>query len=367
MGFHLNSTLKYIKAAGKGVSFVRSLLLDRRPALAYVGGWLGKQNLGDEALLLGYERLFSNHKFLHFDGGRASSLICRLMPSLIGGVLGGGTLIGQKRRLLEIASSYHAGHGNLVVFGSGVEDPGFWPGETTVADWKPLLEQCRYIGVRGPLSAEVMRNSGIENVEVVGDPVIAFAMEKIESAPRPNTLGINIGVSDGRLWGSEERVCMETAKLAKLAKMAGWEVEWFVVWPKDMEITRRAAELSCTSGKIHHIFEDHEAYIRKARSLSVFAGMKLHATVLATCALTPSVMLAYRTKCSDFMRSIGQEDFTFRTDTFQAGELWEILREWNANRDRASRALLNAIQPLQVHQHARAREIESQYFQPNSH
>lgn len=221
----------------------------------------------------------------------------------------------------------------------------------------PLLQRCRFIGVRGHTSAELLAESGMDQVEVVGDPVLAFASGDINPSPIPNTIGLNIGTSDGRIWGNEERVCDEAASLARIAKKAGWSVKWFVVWPKDLEITLRAALSSDTAGEIHIICDDRKDFMERVRPLSAFVGMKLHATVLATCALTPSIMLEYRPKCRDYMRSIGQETLTFRTDTFRAEEIWEIVRFWNSHHHEAALTLSEGIRPLQEKQRAFARKV----------
>jgi polysaccharide pyruvyl transferase WcaK-like protein len=85
--------------------------------------------------------------------------------------------------------------------------------------------------------------------------------------------------------------------------------------------------------------------------------MKLHATVLATCALTPSIMLEYRPKCRDYMQSIGQDRFTFKTDSLRAGEIWEIVREWGRDRLSAAASLAEAIHSRQEKQRAAAERV----------
>jgi len=65
------------------------------------------------------------------------------------------------------------------VFGSGVAHPSFW--KDSLRDWKPILQRCNYIGVRGPLSAELLTDVGINRVEVVGDPVLVFAPDSCEN------------------------------------------------------------------------------------------------------------------------------------------------------------------------------------------
>lgn len=334
--------------------------MDRRPKVAYVGGWIGKHNLGDEALFDAFRYLFPKLSFLHFDGGRISTRLAKYNSFFRSGFMGGGTLIGGKTNILTVANKFLGNIPDLVVFGTGVETASFWPGEVTLHDWIPLLQRCRFIGVRGPTSAELLADCGMEQVEIVGDPVLAFAAGEINPAPIPNSIGLNIGTSDGRLWGDEERVCDEASRLALIAKKAGWIVEWFVVWPKDLEITYRAAQRSDTVSKIHLVFDDYRVFIKKVRPLSAFVGMKLHSTVLATCALTPSIMLEYRPKCRDYMRSIGQEASTFRTDTFIAEEIWEIARFWNLHHDEIANNLLDGIRLLQKKQRLFAEKVAAQ-------
>jgi len=344
-------------ALRQGSSFARAALLDRRLPVAYVGGWLGKRNLGDNALLASYRTLFPAFNFVHFDGGRIACRLARHIPRLRSGMLAGGTIIGQMPEWLGIAKAFLKVHPELVVFGSGVEEPSFWQGETALQDWKRVLEQCRSIGVRGPRSAELLGGIGLNSVEVVGDPVLTFALRDVNAAPLLDSVGLNLGTSDGKVWGDEDRIRREMTALARTARESGWRVEWYVVWPKDLEITMQAAEASGTSQNVHVICEDHGLFMRQVRRLSVFVGMKLHATVLATCALTPSVMLEYRPKCRDFMQSVNQEDFSFRTDSFRAGAVWEILTGWNQHRQVAAAALARAVHSLQARQHAAAHTV----------
>ena len=332
-------------------------LIDKRPVGAYVGGWLGKHNLGDEALFHAFQYLFTELHLLQFDGGRLINLLSRMIPLFRIGFLGGGTLIGQHRYFLEIAKKFLDSHNELIIFGTGVEDSFFWPGETTLRDWLPVLKRCRFIGVRGPISAEQLADIGIKQVQVVGDPVLAFATEEINPAPIPKSIGINIGTSDGKLWGSEEQLCSEITKLAKIAKKAGWSIKWFVVWPKDLEITKQAAIDSDTAEEIIIICNDYNKFMERVRPMTAFVGMKLHATLLATCMLTPSIMIEYRPKCLDYMRSIGQEALNFRTDSIRAVEIWEIVSSWNSNYQAAAKDLAKGILPLRNAQRKFAKEL----------
>jgi len=209
------------------------------------------------------------------------------------------------------------------------------------------------------MSAELLSDAGVSNVEVIGDPVLAFATEQSpgNTSYITNSIGLNIGQAKGCLWGSEDYICAEYVKLAALAKKTGWQVRWFVVYPPDLPITRKVAQLSETAEEIHEIYFHPQKYIELVRPLSIFVGMKLHAVALATCAFVPSIMLEYQPKCRDYMQSIGQNDMVVRTDKFRAEKIWEIGCTLNSNRQAASEALYYAIKSMQNRQRLKAEEL----------
>jgi polysaccharide pyruvyl transferase WcaK-like protein len=348
---------KNVTALVNGAQFARSALLSRRPTVAYVGGWLGKHNLGDEALFSAYKSLFPDVNLVHFNGGRVSQILSQNLPGLRAGLLGGGTLIGPTPGFLRIAHAFVKSRRELIVFGTGVEDPGFWPSGSTLEQWRELLDRAPFVGVRGPISAEQLSRAGMKDIHIVGDPILAFAREDINPSPIPNSIGLNVGTSGAKVWGNEGQICEEMIGLARRAREAKWQVDWFVVWPNDLEITQRAAAASGTNARIHQIYDDHQLFTAKVRELTAFVGMKLHATALATCALTPSVMLEYRPKCRDYMQTIGQGAHTFQTDRFRAEMIWELVQSWNANRADAANTLLQGISHMKTLQRQMADKV----------
>ena len=168
--------------------------------------------------------------------------------------------------------------GHSFVFGTGVAHPEFWSAQPdwrdTLREWKPILEKCSYIGVRGPRSAQLLADAGVKGVEVIGDPALVFAGEQLpeNDSHIPDSIGLNIGQAAGCMWGDEDRVLEEYVKLARLAKNAGWLVKWFVVYPPDLSITQKAAELSETDDEIHRTYTDVGEYLELVRPLSTFVG-----------------------------------------------------------------------------------------------
>jgi len=331
----------------RAITNLAQVLLDSRPPIAYVGGWTGKNNLGDEVLLDAARHIFSERALFQYPGGRLARTSLNLIPQLRHGLLGGGTLIGQKQLWLDITQEYQKQRHSLVVFGTGVEDATFWPGDPPLEAWRPILKKCSFLGVRGPISARLLETIGCQDVHIVGDPVLVYAHDTPRPDISPDCLGLNIGTADGRLFGgSELRVASEMAKIATTAKRNGWSVEWFVVWPKDLELTRRVANETGTAERIHEVYTDRDRFMQLVGRLGAFVGMKLHATLLATCALVPSIMIEYRPKCRDFMASIDQEHATIRSDEFRADHAWSMLSSWHSRRPERVASLHRGIHAL---------------------
>ena len=331
--------------------------------IAYVGGWHGYGNLGDNALFAAAKKIFHRCELVEYSGGPALKVLSRFCRRTKSGALGGGTLINRDDKWLRVAQDYMDNHEEFFIFGTGVANPSFWTGnpkwKNLLHKWKPILEKCKYVGVRGPMSAQLLLDAGIKNVEVIGDPVLTFAKDQPRNYDSivQDSIGLNISNDGHGQWGSTEKFQQEYIRLARMFKSFGWKIGWFVLQPNDLSLTRRVAKLSETDNEIHEIYEDHNLYMDLVGSLSTFAGTKLHAVVLATCAYVPSLMLEYRPKCRDYMKSIGQEHMTIRSDEFHAGKAWEILNNLNVNRQTVSKNLHESIRPLREKQKTKAEEL----------
>ena len=343
--------------------FVSRIISAKHPYLAYIGGFLGHHNLGDEALFDAAGSLFYKCSILKFPQKEWFTRVAKILPGIHCSILAGGTIINRLEGWRRLADKYFNIMPFSFVFGTGVAHPSFWSSreewKNTLKDWKVVLEKCSYVGVRGPMSAQLLTDAGVGNVEVVGDPVLTFATNRPpENASYiPGSIGLNIGQANGAMWGSEANVLTEYVKLAMFARKAGWRVKWFVVWPADLEITEKAAELSGTDRDIYKVYCDFKRYLELVRPLSVFVGLKLHAVALATSAYVPSVMVEYQPKCRDFMQSIGQDAMTVRTDKLKADEVWEIVSTWNSSRQETSQALYHSIKPLWEIQRSKAKQL----------
>jgi polysaccharide pyruvyl transferase WcaK-like protein len=351
----------------RGVRLAAWAAAHSKPRVAYVGGWLGHDNLGDEALLEACRSLFPQMSLYPVRGHREEVALARITGVFQNAVLAGGTLINKNDGCLARAETMRDLAERCFVFGTGVANPEFWEGRKlaggaawrdNLVPWVDLLRKCDYVGVRGPLSQRILTDAGLTNVEVIGDPVLTFADGSRDMRYREKTLGLNVGVGAGHTWGEDEAsVVKRLAELASFAKDAGWRVVWFVVWPKDYAVTHSAAKESGTEEHIRAIYRDHAQYLDLVSESSVFVGIKLHAVVLATCAGVPSIMLEYRPKCRDYMESIQQGHLCKRVDLVNAKDLWEQVVEIHGKRDEYARQMTEGISRLRMLQQKRARSI----------
>lgn len=321
-----------------------------KPRVLYVGGWLGNNNLGDEALYKAYQELFNRLSFVHYptECGRVLSYPNKWFQLIDASILAGGTLINRSAYLTAFREC-QGFSSKSYVFGSGVLNPTFWQDNgddgNCLHEWANVLAACDYIGVRGPLSAKVLLDEGVKNVNVVGEPVLVFADDRIQKRGllRENTIGMNIGWDHACQWGEPRKIHEEVCELAKKAKGKGWKVEWFVVCSSDLELTKKIAQKSDSNEIIHEEYSDPKRFMELVRDLSVFVGTRLHSVVLSTCAYVPSVMLEYRPKCRDYMMSINQEENIIKTDSIDCDEVWGIVNKLNDNRFACSEKIYSSV------------------------
>ena len=338
--------------------FFAQYTIPHGPRLAYIGGVYGSQNLGDDVLCYAAAKLFSSCTLLEYPRSQHFAKLAKVVLPVRNAVLAGGTLINQKDFWLDLTAIYIQAIPNFIVFGTGVEHPLF--SNDRLSEWRELLEQCNFIGVRGPLSAQILADAGVNRVEIVGDPALVYAFDMWDQSAAyiPETIGLNIGWDRVKQWGTQEHIFSEATLLAKRAKDAGWKVKWFVVCSADEGMTTKVATASGTTSDICHVYNDPVEYMNLVKSCSVFVGTRLHSVVLATCAYVPSLMLAYRPKCVDYMLSIGQDDHVIRTDKFRADEVWEKACHLSAERSRFSEALYLSMKPLRGRQLAMAKKLQ---------
>lgn len=292
---------------------------DVAPLVAYLG-WHGRGNLGDDAIYDAVRLQLPEATFLDLPRFPLEVIRARatgLNRSLRNGVqvMGGGTLVGTRyfRRLVKRGLALTGNNGSYAI-GIGVEDPDFvrrkYGSDTDeLKRWAPLLSEFRTVSVRGPRSAELLSEVGL-NVEVSGDP--ALLLPRPDVTPEDGLIGVNLGFGDDDLWGQDPAmVAQEMARALTQLSSQGHRIVGILMNRADMRWTQLALN-GIAADIISPV--DAQAAARELARCSVAIVSRLHAGILAATSGTPVVSLEYLPKCRDFALSIDDERSLIRTD-----------------------------------------------------
>jgi hypothetical protein len=291
-------------------------------------GWHGRGNLGDDAIYDAVRFQLPGTVFLdlpHHPHERfyaaATGLNWWLRRSSL--MVGGGTVAGRVyfRQLINRGLD-GIGRTDCFAIGIGVEDPvfqGFRSGSENdeLKQWLPLLRRFHTVSVRGPRSAELLADIGLD-VQVSGDPALLLPLPDI--VPESGLIGVNLGFGDD-LWGHDpDALVGEMSKALRQLSIRGCRFVGILMNPDDRRWTERALD-----GIAADLVRPNDA-VSAARELarcSVTIVSRLHAGILAALSATPVIALEYQPKCRDFALSIGTEQFLMRTDSLRAGDVVE--------------------------------------------
>lgn len=355
-------------------------------------GWSGRGNLGDDAIHEAIEQAFPQARFEEVSmypkrlaravkEGRISHLR-NAAPFITG-----GTSIGRMNWRLELnLAMLLTRRRPAVMLGAGVEDPSFqgdhsfsssfkselvgtlgrrlpdpvgsplrdkyasMRSETAgveLRQWRPLLEKFATVAVRGPRSAELLADAGIE-AKVVGDPALLLRPQEGLPQYEDKTIGITLGYGDD-LWGhSQDNVATEIGKSLKGMMSDGWHVRFIVVNESDRKFIAPCAaaagiedaDLDVVNGIVTADF------FHEVAKCDVFAGERLHSTILAMAVGIPSIMIEYQPKCLDFMRSVNREAWNLRTDRLDSKNFREMVDGLHSERQKHFDETLAAVDEL---------------------
>jgi hypothetical protein len=281
------------------------------PGIRYVG-WVGKGNLGDEAMLDATRQLLSWGEVS--TRGEAGRLL----------LLGGGTLI-NRNQYLGWLKERDSPRIERAVFGTGVASTSYWGVTEDSSEWLRWLQSCAYVGVRGNRSAETLQSWGFKGLlEVCGDP--ALALTAPGAVRKPGSVVISPAWTDGQLWGeSDIDVYRALARVAERWQKDGRAITFLACHPTDdrpilmIRDMMEKAETTYVAG-----------YLDVQESLDVLAaadfvvGERLHACVLAAATSRPFIAVEYRPKLMDFSESVGMSDYVVRTDALEPDHLLEL-------------------------------------------
>ena len=212
-------------------------------------------------------------------------------------------------------------------FGTGVLDLTFWKNYNDLSlyeeqKWDDALLNFRKILVRGIESQAILKRKGISST-VVGDPGLTFVRQTLFYPLRTKVLGLNIGHCYNILWGNnEEEVFEKVAEAATTLGNNGWKIHLFCVYREDWAIVKRLQErLRPFVTNVITEYQHPESYILNVEKCDVFLGLKLHSAVFPFCRGIPTIMMEYRPKCRDFMKTVGAEGRCLRCDKMTSQQL----------------------------------------------
>jgi polysaccharide pyruvyl transferase WcaK-like protein len=304
--------------------------------LGYIG-WVGKGNLGDEAMFEAIKILMPQYDIEIFSGARKERILSKLGASgkkrFKTIVLGGGTLINQGYlRLVEVALSMGAAMHTL---GTGVGSNGFSGKSGLELDgWPALLRQFKSVGVRGPHSQKNLEENGVANAETIGDLALALTLDVPQLNPANKFYILNVALpkKDDPDFPSAKLVEALRETVGDL-KAAGYSPIPVAFCEEDIEPTKLVAAVAEQRNILINLPKTHLDYFDLLENAEFVVGVRLHSAVLSCCAGVPPILIGYRDKCADFMESMGLMEWHCDAFAMESGELSRLAKKMALTND----------------------------------
>ena len=278
--------------------FIRRLF-DARLKVGYIGGHFCG-NLGDEIMYECFCDILKPAALETLESPGVEELLSKV--GLSGPayfhryILGGGTLInpiwrGKVDRLSQMGVP-------IVSIGTGVGSCGKeQSGDIVFEDWKPVLERFASIDLRGPQSCMKLKGLGLSQVGVCGDVALSLYQEREfdQSAKRVAINVLRDSVTESQLGEIMGRVI-------PLLRQQGYSIDAWILNEEDIAFTE---ELIGDQIDRILVLRTHADILKAAEGVAFTVCTRLHAAVFSVTCSIPTVMLAYRDKCLDFMESVG--------------------------------------------------------------
>jgi polysaccharide pyruvyl transferase WcaK-like protein len=311
-------------------------------------GCTGQGNLGDEGVYCAIQNLLRDKIFLYpilyakpSSGKYLRNIFVRNSDLII---LGGGTMIKKKtsESYLKLILEYHHKFpkAKVIVFGCGVADPilaeqiGF---PTDIAAWKSILDKCQYIGVRGPISKNILKNEWnvTPSVSILHDPAIFFTKRRIKSKQKQKRIGLNFCDIFSRIYGLDQnKVTIFAKQLIERLISENWNVVLYPTAKNDIFYMQTIIGNKLISKvEMYENYRNLESSLSFLENLDVFVGQRLHSIIFAAATFTPFHAIEYESKTSDFLQSVRLEDYSTRTDNLDVNKIIEKINFLYNNSD----------------------------------
>lgn len=309
-------------------------------------GWLGQGNIGDDVLFEIFNHLFNKYNRLtdnvkiHPFSLNSKNLNLTSYDLI---VLGGGSLL-HLPYWLNICKEAIKLNIPVVSWGTGID--GFYKNEhidnialspQTIEQYRNVIEQFKYLSVRGPFTKNALINSGIKNeIYEIGDPALLYETEMINKIPeiknRKNIL-INWGTSHNNVFGKNEKYIEELlVKVVKTLIRNGYTITVYPIWNEDIEPVKQLVNKINNKNCIG-ISEVYNA-LRLQNMINesyLTINLKLHANILSASGNVPFISLAYRGKCIDFAKSVDCLEYAVPTDELSHEKILNLITDIEEN------------------------------------
>lgn len=288
-------------------------------------GMFGPGNLGDEAMLHAALSTLPQSRCIPCHMQSRISLIHGLIQRRHRSYLlvGGGTLIhGGATGWLDYVEHRMSQGTKVSFFGTGLAftDDEITSRSESYCRWSKILKHADEVHLRGSQSVKICHDMGCKHAAVFGDFAFLLHDQQLpitDHRTRSNTIGLNFGLC----LGDQERFENSCARLIQTLNKKHYLVI-HIVRDNDNESTHRIlkiANIPSSKYTIEQHYFDPAAFMNSVKNYRAFIGLKMHAAGLAMVAGVPTLMIAYKPKCFDFMATLGERkdlliDFPLNVD-----------------------------------------------------
>lgn len=319
--------------------------------LAYVG-WIGHRNVGDEAIYLANQELFSAHTLIE-------SKFAGDLPTAI---IGGGTVLPQA--LFESSGYCMIDADSIIGVGVGVRqekfdaqtksnvinirklckdhginynqlpellkksvglitsrmNEGTLPSLSdslylTPEDYKTLNKyNFTQLSVRGPDSKRQLAKYGIDS-KIIGDPALILEPSTYNNSEGVERIGVVLRGRTEQSWADDLDYIDDILDFLE-DKSDTYEIVFLPFSPQDIPLhlkSSRIVDNSTLKDFATHVQVDK--VMDEIKNCDIVIGEKLHGNVLSACCYTPFISIEYLPKSEDFTKSLGLSHLNIRNDS----------------------------------------------------
>jgi polysaccharide pyruvyl transferase WcaK-like protein len=277
-------------------------------------------------------------------------------------ILGAGTLLNDPF-FHGILLRYHKNNMAFSIFGTSVE----WGKYTgnRLAELASILKSAQVVAVRDSYSSAKLKEIGVES-EIIGDIALSLVESNIPRTLKQKlTIGVNLCGSRGQVIGDSDAIIIAIADFIKELDALGHNVVFFAMHSNDYADIKYLTTLieHSDSRVVWWRENDVNGVIEFIEKCDVVIGQRLHAAILATGMSVPTIAIAYRPKCKNYMNSIGMDEYTIEPE--ESSILHDLLLEkWNLlirNYETISTELKVVVEKYREKQHEAAQKIKMSF------